>query len=42
MCGGISHPATAWYDRAVFYFLTEPADRARNREILERALAAGG
>lgn len=30
-----------WHDRAVFHFLTEPADRARYRELLGRALAPG-
>lgn len=31
-----------WHDRAVFHFLTEPADRARYRAVLEAALAPGG
>lgn len=30
-----------WHDRAVFHFLTDPADRARYRELLETALAPG-
>ncbi len=30
-----------WHDRAVFHFLTDPADRARYRELLGRALAPG-
>jgi hypothetical protein len=31
-----------WHDRAVFHFLTEPADRDRYREVLRAGLAAGG
>jgi hypothetical protein len=31
-----------WHDRAVFHFLTAPADRQRYRSVLHRALAAGG
>ncbi len=31
-----------WHDRAVFHFLTEPAERARYRARLEAALAPGG
>lgn len=31
-----------WHDRAVFHFLTDPAERARYRAVLERALAPGG
>lgn len=31
-----------WHDRAVFHFLTEPRDRARYREQMQHALAAGG
>jgi 2-polyprenyl-3-methyl-5-hydroxy-6-metoxy-1,4-benzoquinol methylase len=31
-----------WHDRAVFHFLTEPADRAAYRHALESALAPGG
>lgn len=31
-----------WHDRAVFHFLTEPADRERYRENLCRALRPGG
>lgn len=31
-----------WHDRAVFHFLTDPADRACYRRVLERALGAGG
>ena len=31
-----------WHDRAVFHFLTEPADRARYRSQLEHALASSG
>jgi hypothetical protein len=31
-----------WHDRAVFHFLTDPADRDRYRQVLHRALAPGG
>jgi SAM-dependent methyltransferase len=31
-----------WHDRAVFHFLTEPADRARYVAQLRRAVAVGG
>lgn len=31
-----------WHDRAVFHFLTDPADRERYRAVLERALAPDG
>jgi trans-aconitate methyltransferase len=31
-----------WHDRAVFHFLTEPADRAAYRERMRRALRPGG
>jgi SAM-dependent methyltransferase len=31
-----------WHDRAVFHFLTEPADRAAYRRTLRQSLAAGG
>jgi SAM-dependent methyltransferase len=31
-----------WHDRAVFHFLTEPADRARYLTLLTRALVPGG
>lgn len=31
-----------WHDRAVFHFLTEPADRAAYRRVLERTLPVGG
>ncbi len=31
-----------WHDRAVFHFLTDPADRAGYREALAAGLAAGG
>lgn len=30
-----------WHDRAVFHFLTEPADRQRYRDVLAVALAPG-
>ena len=31
-----------WHDRAVFHFLTEPADRTRYREVVLRALRDDG
>ncbi|MEV4620734.1 class I SAM-dependent methyltransferase [Asanoa sp. NPDC049573] len=31
-----------WHDRAVFHFLTDPADRDRYRQVLRRALAPAG
>lgn len=31
-----------WHDRAVFHFLTDPADRARYRALLHTALAPEG
>lgn len=31
-----------WHDRAVFHFLTDPADRRRYRSVLHRALEPGG
>ncbi|CAN5924723.1 class I SAM-dependent methyltransferase [soil metagenome] len=31
-----------WHDRAVFHFLTSPADRSAYVHVLERALADGG
>jgi SAM-dependent methyltransferase len=31
-----------WHDRAVFHFLTEPADRARYVSLMTRSLAPGG
>jgi hypothetical protein len=31
-----------WHDRAVFHFLTDPADRQRYRSVLNRALEPGG
>jgi hypothetical protein len=31
-----------WHDRAVFHFLTAPADRSAYRAVLARALRAGG
>lgn len=33
---------TVWHDRAVFHFLTDPAERAAYRNQVERALAPGG
>jgi SAM-dependent methyltransferase len=34
--------ADIWHDRAVFHFLTDPADRARYRAHLTRTLKPGG
>lgn len=31
-----------WHDRAVFHFLTDPADQARYRELLDAVLVPGG
>ena len=36
------HPWDLWHDRAVFHFLTDPADRARYRDVLLASLAPGG
>ncbi len=33
---------TLWHDRAVFHFLTDPAERARYRDVLAKALRPGG
>jgi cyclopropane fatty-acyl-phospholipid synthase-like methyltransferase len=35
-------PRDFWHDRAVFHFLTEPADRARYVECLRRTVKRGG
>src|SRR5205814_8467277 len=32
---------TLWHDRAVYHFLTTPADRARYREVLLQAIRPG-
>jgi 2-polyprenyl-3-methyl-5-hydroxy-6-metoxy-1,4-benzoquinol methylase len=37
-----SRPFALWHDRAVFHFLTDPADRAAYRTCLESALEPGG
>ena len=48
LCGDITDVELAqdaydlWHDRAVFHFLTEPDDRRRYRQNLERALRPGG
>lgn len=47
ICGDVTTedvggPYDLWHDRAVFHFLTDPEDRRRYREQLERALPAGG
>ncbi|MDZ7677336.1 MAG: class I SAM-dependent methyltransferase [Acidimicrobiales bacterium] len=31
-----------WHDRAVFHFLTDPADRATYRNLLQRSITPGG
>ena len=36
------HPFSVWHDRAVFHFLTEPADRKKYVRVLNRALKPGG
>jgi len=38
----LSGPFDLWHDRAVFHFLTEPADRAAYVRTLRGALASGG
>ena len=35
-------PFDIWHDRAVFHFLTDPADRAAYRGNLQRAVPSGG
>lgn len=35
-------PADLWHDRAVFHFLTDPADRARYVKHLKNTLKPGG
>jgi hypothetical protein len=35
-------PYRLWHDRAVFHFLTDPADRDRYRAVMGRALGADG
>lgn len=35
-------PVDVWHDRAVFHFLTEPADRATYLERLQHAVKPGG
>jgi len=37
-----AHDFRLWHDRALFHFLTEPADRQRYVEVLKRALPPGG
>jgi SAM-dependent methyltransferase len=36
------HQWDLWHDRAVFHFLTHPADREAYRRVLDQALAPGG
>ncbi|HEX8385604.1 MAG TPA: class I SAM-dependent methyltransferase, partial [Rubricoccaceae bacterium] len=36
------HPWDVWHDRAVFHFLTDPADQARYRRVMLDSLAPGG
>lgn len=38
----IPDPVRVWHDRAVFHFLTDPADRLAYRGSLRRCLAPGG
>jgi SAM-dependent methyltransferase len=40
--GSVGGPYRIWHDRAVFHFLTEPADRERYLEQLSTALEPGG
>ena len=35
-------PFDLWHDRAVFHFLTDPADRAAYRNLMERTISPGG
>lgn len=35
-------PVDLWHDRAVFHFLTDPADRTRYADIAARTVAQGG
>lgn len=47
LCGDVRsfplpHAFDVWHDRAVFHFLTEPADRIGYRGTLGRAVPAGG
>jgi SAM-dependent methyltransferase len=37
-----AHDFRLWHDRALFHFLTEPADRRRYIEVLKRTLSPGG
>jgi hypothetical protein len=41
LCWQPSRRYRVWHDRAVFHFLTGPADRARYRDLLSAALAPG-
>ncbi len=36
------HAYDFWHDRAVFHFLTEPAERARYVEAVRRSVRSGG
>lgn len=36
------HTFTLWHDRAVFHFLTDPAERARYLDVVARAVPLGG
>jgi SAM-dependent methyltransferase len=36
------HAFMLWHDRAVFHFLTDPADREKYVEVLKRTLTPGG
>jgi len=40
--GPVGGPYRIWHDRAVFHFLTEPADRERYLEQMSAALEPGG
>ena len=40
--GWTADPVDVWHDRAVFHFLTDPADRARYVERVSRTVKPGG
>jgi len=40
--GELGGPYDIWHDRAVFHFLTDPQDRTRYVQAVERAIAPGG
>lgn len=38
----LPHPYDLWHDRAVFHFLTDPADRKKYVEVMEKSVKPGG